>query len=268
MTRLARVGLALGCAALASMAGAAPAAAQLAEGARSLAEADFERAERAFDRALEARELSRADVVSICEGRAMARWALGEESGARADLAALASLEPGHVLPPEAPPPLVEAFAASAHEPLALVPRWEDGTPGTTRLGITVLHDAGGLVELVRVHARRRGEPWSVYDEPSVEVAHRDGEVVEAWVEAIGPGGAVLVREGSELAPLEHGGSLPEGVRAALASPETPSDATWLWVGVGVGAAVLVAVVLGVGIGVGTAQSDVTQPSAPVVIGF
>ncbi len=255
--------LALGVASL-----ALPAEAQLEAGRSHLAEADFERAERAFSRALTEAELSREDVVAIHEGRAICRWALGDEDGARADLAALGSLEPEHTLPPEAPPPLIAAFAALPRQALGLALGWDDAEGGAVRLHVSLQNDAALLVETIRVHTRASdGEPWSVRDEPNVTIRLRAGDRVQVWVAAIGPGGAILAQEGSAGAPLvrEHGAM---DVRGVLGAPGREADMTAIWIGVGIGAAVLVGLAIGIGVGVGTAESELTQPARPVVIGF
>lgn len=251
---------------VASACAAIPARAQLEAGRSFLADADFERAERAFGRALSAPSLTREDLVAISEGRAMARWALGDEAGARADLAALGSLEPAHTLPPEAPPPLVRAFAEVARDALDVALLWEEHE-GEVFLHVAVRNDAAHLVDRVRVHART-DEGWRVTEERDVAIPSRRGAAPEVWVEALGPGGAVLAQEGDASAPATRDASPRGDARTALADPEGEADATPLWIGIGVGAAVVLAVVIGVGVAVGTAQSDLTQPAAPVLIGF
>jgi len=251
--------------------------AQLGPARSALAEADFERAERAYTRALEARVLSRDDVVAIHEGRAIARWAMGQERDARGDLEALGSLEPEHALPPEAPPPLVDAFASLARAPLGAALLWDqddgEGPRDTLHLRVGVRNDPAGLVRAVRVHLRTPGDDgWLVREERDVDVLLAPGEALEVRVERVGPGGAVLAQEGSIDAPIVRGA----GARGSLGEPEGgPSsagagggDATLLWVGVGVGAAVLLGLAIGIGVAVGSGQSELTQPGAPVLVGF
>lgn len=245
---------------------ALPAAAQLDTARNALADADFARAERAFGRALSATELSTEDLVRIFEGRAMARFALGDEGGAQADLTALRSLDPTRALPPEAPPSMVEAFDALDPTPIGIELGWF-GTGERHLLRPAVVGDPASLVRQVRVHLRRRGEAsWTATEEAEIEVTIRDGEAVEVWAEAIGPGGAVVAREGSPLAPREHGTE----AGASLASPDqaAPTDTNvWIGVGIGVGAAVVIGVVIAAVV-LGTAQSDETQPAVPIVVGF
>ncbi len=253
------------------------AAAQLGPARSALAEADFERAERAFTRALEARVLSRDDIVAIHEGRAMARWAMGQERDARADLEALGSLEPERALPPEAPPPLVDAFASLARAPLGAALLWDqedgEGPRDTLHLRVGVRNDPAGLVRTVRVHVRTPGDDgWLVREERDVDVPLAPGDALEVWIELVGPGGAVLAQEGSIEAPIVRGA----GARGSLGEPEAGrtsagpggGDSSLLWVGVGVGAAVLIGLAIGIGVAVGSGQSELTQPGAPVLVGF
>ncbi len=247
---------------------ASPAVAQLDAARRYLADADFQRAERAFGRALGAPALSRDELTSIFEGRAVARWALGDEDEARADLVALGSLDPDHTLPPEAPPLLVETFAALPREPLVIALTWAETREGETTLRAAVDNDLAALVRTVRIHVRRQGDPeWTTSVEPEVAIRMHPGDVVEAWVEALGPGGAVVAHQGSALAPIEHGHDLVAASEGGTSSRAPDHDTTWIWVGVGAGVAVVVAAIV-VGVAVGTASSDATQPSAPMVIGF
>ncbi len=241
--------------------------AQLADGARYLASADFERAVRAYDRALTEGSLTRAELVAVYEGRAIARWAIGDEADARQDLTALASLEPSHAFSPEAPPPLTRTFTALRLEPLSLSIAWTD-EPGRSRVRITVRHDEAGLAQVVRLHARRHGEPWAIEDARELEVTHGPSEQVELWAEALGPGGAVVARLGTELAPLAHPDALGPSARAVPASSDRASFDAPLWIGVGVGAGVLVIVAIIIGVVVGNSESQGVAPTAPVVIGF
>lgn len=241
--------------------------AQLADGARHLASADFERAVRAYDRAISEATLSRDELVALYEGRAIARWAIGDEDLARLDLAALASLDPQHAFTPEAPPALTRAFAESPVEPLALSLSWDDA-PGRARAHVAVENDGAGLVLLVRIHARRPSEPWSIEEGTEVEITHGATERVELWAEAIGPGGAVVARLGTALAPLAHPDQVGPSARAVLAAPDQAAPTTPLWIAVGVGAAVLVVVAIIVGVVVGTNESQGVAPMAPVVVGF
>lgn len=254
------------------------ASAQLPLAQRSLARADFTRAIRAFDRAERQAHLSREDLLAIYEGRAMARWAMGDERHAQRDLAALAELDPHHAFPPEAPPELGEAFADVAREGgLDVVVSFADAT-GSSTITVDVHHDDAGLVRSLATHVRVGDGAWSESDASTVRVDVPEGEHVEVWVEAVGPGDAVIGGTGSADAPVVHGGGpqheldVPTPVVVAPPPPlvhedEGAHDDTGIWIGVGVGVGVVVAiaVIVGVVVGVGSAPSDHTQPDAPVV---
>lgn len=247
---------------------ASPARAQLETARSALADADFERAERAFTRALETDALSRDELIAIFEGRAMSRFAISGDDdpvSAREDLVALASLDPEHVLPPEAPPPLVESFARVPRERLSAELRWDDADGGEVGLRVVVRNDPARLTRGARIHTRTPGDDgWLVREGSSVEVPLAAGDALEVWVEVLGPGGAVLAQEGSPDAPRTRG----SGARSSLADPSAGSDDTLLWIGVGVGAAVVLGLAIGLGVGLGSAQSELTQPAPPILIGF
>lgn len=240
------------------------AAAQLEAGARYLADADFERAERAYGRALDQTTLTLEQLVSIYEGRAMARWALGDQDAARTDLAALASIDPGHRLPREAPPTLTSAYESLGAQAIAVTVEWTDA-PGLAHAHVQIDHDGAGVVRSLRLHARRAGEPWAIESGTDLDVARDAAQTVELWVEALGPGDAVVARAGTSLAPLSRGPAAELGHSLTRATPA--SDTTPIWIGVGVAAGVVV-IALIIGIAVGVSESQGFQPAAPVVVGF
>lgn len=257
----------------------ARALAQLEVGRRALHDADFQRALRAFDRAERTETLDRAGLVSLYEGRVVARFALGMPTRARPDLEALASLEPTHTFPVEVPPEVSEALAAVAREAgggLAIELRWEAGE-GRSSLSVSVLRDVARLVQEVRVHVRVGDEAWRVMTGVEHDIAHRHGEPIAAWVELVGPREVVLVHDGSEEQPLVHG-ALPTLAAPIEPPPVLPiaperdregeSDMLPIALGVGLGAAAIVAVAVIVGVVFGTQTSTDTQPSAPIVVGF
>lgn len=256
---------------LAILAGAAPALAQVDEGRDALANAEFRRAVRAFD-AAERGPLDRAQYVALLEGRALASWASGDVDRARADLTTLAAFDPEHAFPREAPPDLTELFAELVWAREAPIAASALFTPGGDALTVTVQNDDLGLVSRVRAHVRSDGD-WSIVEgEPptaTVPIAP-DARRADAWVELIGPGGAVLATAGSEATPIVW-----ERVRAgASAEPSggaanAPGDDSVLFIGLGVGGAlVVVAIVIAIAIAVSSGGTGGTQPGAPVVVGF
>jgi hypothetical protein len=262
---------------LLALVAASAAHAQVAEGRRRLGLADFTRAIRAFDRAERAPHLTREDLIAIYEGRAMARWATGHESQAGRDLAALAEIDPHHGFPPEAPPELGRAFDDAARAGgLALEITFADET-GATTVEVDAQRDGAGLVRSIRLHTRVADGAWAVADASSARLGVPEHATVDAWAEAIGPGGATLAHAGSADQPIAHGGGpvheLAAPVVATTAPEPTPEpvheshDDSAIWIGVGIGIGVVVvaaAVILGVVLGT-PSSSDQTQPGVPVV---
>ena len=257
---------------------ASPLEAQLAEGRRRLGQADFVRAIHAFDRAERGAHLTREDLVAIYEGRAMARWAQGDEHQAGRDLAALAELEPHPGFPPEAPPELASAFDEAAREGgLALEVTFAD-EPGATTINVDAQRDGAGLVRSIRMHTRIAGGAWDTAEASAVRLTVPEHVAVEAWVEALGPGAAIIAHGGSAEAPITHGGGpvhelqapTPPPPQASLIVRDDPVEShddsvLWIGVGVGIGVAVIAAVIIGIVVGVSSGPSDQTQPGAPVV---
>jgi hypothetical protein len=248
--------------------------AQLDVGRRALESADFQRAIRAFDRAERVEALDREGLVSLYEGRIIARFAVGSRSRARRDLQVLAELDPAHTFPVEVPPEVGEALAAAVAEAgggLSASLAWSD-TDGASVLRVEVQRDVAELVRGVRVHTRLGDGAWSSTEEREVRVAHAPGEAVAAYVELVGERDVVLAREGTAQSPILHG-ELPaapivEAPEEAIFEPPSRGDDVALAVGLGVGGMVVIAVAVIVGVVVGTQTSDRTQPTAPIVVGF
>ena len=239
----------------------------LDEGRAHLEQAEFERALASLDRAASTDDLDRADVVALLELRALAHVALADVSALDRDIAALASVAPDHRFPPEAPPELQGMLdrEAEAGGQLAVV-----GAAVTTAAGVRldaqVEHDAGGIVQEVRIHALETGR-WRTLPAGSTVNAR----VRSYYVEAIGPGAAVLASHGSAEAPLAVEGRASAGVDWPDVFGDDEEDdgggdeGPWLWVGVGAGIAVALGVVITV---ILLSGPDGTQPETPVVLGF
>jgi hypothetical protein len=248
---------------------AQPRGGQLRVGLRALESADFQRAIRAFDRAERSDTLERDELVSLYEGRVIARFAIGASSRARRDLQALAALDPGHRFPVEVPPEVSDALAVAVAESgggLAARVAWSDAGDSST-LRVEVLRDTAELVREVRVHARVWQGAWSTTTERELRFDRR-GDAIAAYVELVGARGVVLLREGSAESPVIHG--LPRiEVEPQDASTVTSGDGdAALALGLGIGGAVLAAVAVVVGVVLGTQTSTQTQPMAPFVVGF
>lgn len=248
------------------MMGASPAAAQdpLTEAREQLDRARFAEAVEAFDRAARSDGLARDEVLSLLEGRVLARWAQRDVEGARADLRLLLALEPTHALGRAAPPALRRLFE-------------EIRGAGVERLGLDV--GAIALADGVEIRAEPRGPPELVRRVRVVE--HREGRSVvheghrvrlrgtgpfRFHVELVGLGGAVLASAGSAERPME--GSALSRTDALLeeGDPGAADDGDgelvgWLLGGTGVVLAIggVLAVVLAL-----TLPSGLTQPTIPM----
>ena len=259
----------------ATIAGPSRAHAQLDVGRRALETADFQRAIRAFDRAERTDTLDRDGLVSLYEGRIIARFAVGTRSRARRDLQILAELDPAHAFPVEVPPEVGEALAAAVAEAgggLAVSLAWS-AEAGASVIRAEVPRDVAALAREVRVHTRVGQGAWSSSTERELRIARRRSEAVAAYVELVGARDVVLAREGSESSPVVHGELPPAPVVveqpiAPIVVPAGGGDDVALAVGLGVGAAVVVVVAVIVGVVLGTQSSDLTQPAAPFVVGF
>lgn len=250
------------------------------EGRQALAAAEFRRAIEAFDEA-ERGPLDRDAYIALLEGRALASWASGDEARARADLAALAAVDPEHVFPPEAPPDVTDLFAESVAARAGPLAATATFSPTGDQVIVTVENDDTGLVTRVRGYVRPLGGSWSVAeaDPPAAAfpVPRAPGASAEAWAELLGPGGAVLATAGSEQAPIAwrspHAAQVPADEPRLLRETDTGTEeddgSTTLWVALGVGgAAVLAAVVLSWVVLSGGGEADGAQPGRPMVMGF
>jgi len=230
---------------------AASAAAQSSvdEGWRRVLDADFEGALAAFD-AAEAGTLTRADLVRILEGRAFVHFARGDEDAVRAALVRLGAIAPEHRFAPETPPELRERFAELAGRGALEVSVELAVDGGSARVEAIADGDPGGLVRHLRVGARigEDGEWVTAQDEP-LRLPYDRARALFFYGEALGPGGAVVARDGSREAPHQRPG---EG---------GGDDVPWGWIGLGAGAAVAVAIVVAIVV-VATEPSD-TVPTAP-----
>lgn len=180
----------------------AAARASLERARAALDRARFIEAVRAYDEAAAGEGLSRADVVELLRGRALARHASRDVAGAERDLVGLLSLVPDADLGDLAPPAMQRTFARLRGEvsaPLSLVAE-ATPIPDGFSLSARVVEDVASIVREVRVSWAREGV-WEVSTERTTRVPA--GERLLWTAEAIGPGGAVLARAGTRQAPEE-----------------------------------------------------------------
>lgn len=247
--------------------GAAQAQTALERGEERLDQADFAGALSAFDEAERGDSLDREQLVHLYARRAITHLALGNTESMEADLRRLASLDPGHTFGPEARPELREGFervSAAQGEPLR-VELTTTQQPGAVRIEATVHGDTAHLAHRIRVGARRPGASWQVEEDGSLVLPATEG-TVEHFAEVVGPGGAVVARDGSRDEPrtLTLQGSAAGGAPTAPLDGGDGDDSTalGLWIG---GGALVVAAVVGIVLLVVLSGNDATQPDAPVV---
>lgn len=230
----------------------ASAHAQVDRGWELYAQAEFAGALEAFDEA-EARESLDLDQwVRLLEGRALVFFALEDVDAMRATLARLARVAPDHALAPDAPPEIARAFLdarSEVAEPLRLELEGER-EDGGYRLRASLVGDRGDLVLSVRTFGRPEGGEWSQSD----QTLRVQADAVEAYAEALGPGGARVRTRGSSDDPLRF--ALERGPSAG------PNLRLIFGVGGGVLGAVLLATLVAV---LATREAD-TQPNPPQVV--
>ena len=182
--------------------------------------------------------LDRAALVALLRRRALARHALRDPAAAHADLVALLSLDPDATLDAEAPPSLTRALeeARASSGPALRVEAEATRSPGGFTVRSRVSGDPAGLVRRLRVLALRDAtvEP---HEGARVEIAAQD--TLRYVVEAIGPGGAVLVTLGTPTAPREIRAPLARAAASRDAADDGGGDDTALVVGLAAGAVAL-----------------------------
>ncbi len=237
------------------------------EGKELLMEAEFERALEAFARAEERDDLTREDLVELLGARSLAHLAMDDAGALRQDLRQLASLDPEHRWGREAPPELSEAFAQTLEvvDGIVGVRSETEGVPGGVSIDAETSNDHGNLVRELRVFTRSGGGSW--HRRRGGTQAAPAGQRLDYYVEAIGPGGAVLASEGSRDEPLRSQPALGGGSLIRASDDDEGGISPWVWVGIGAGVLVAAGVVLAILL-IGNASPSGTQPESPLVIGF
>ncbi|RLB48978.1 MAG: hypothetical protein DRJ42_22055 [Deltaproteobacteria bacterium] len=249
--------------------GPSPAAAHpdVDEAKELLMEAEFERALEAFARAEEGDDLTREDLIELLSARCLAHLALDDAAALRLDLRRLASLDREHRWGREAPPELGEAFAdtLTVVDGELSVSSVATPVPGGVEVRGRAEGDHGRLVNEIRVFARSRSGSYRRANGGTQALPA--GESLHYYVEAVGPGSAVLAREGSEDRPVTSEPALAGSSLIRRDDDDAGGVSPWLWVGIGAGVLVVVGIILAVVLG-GSSSANGTQPQAPMVIGF
>ena len=160
---------------------------------------EFDAARAAFTEAEQSDDLRRDDLVRLLATRALLSFAEGQSEAMLRDLAALATLEPEHDLGPRAPPALRDAFEQAREGGVLRVSVEGERTPGGVEVRAQVRGDRAGLVRRLSLAARSDG-PWVRSQAGSVSLTGTP-PAVEYHAQAVGPGGATLVEDGTEAVP-------------------------------------------------------------------
>ncbi len=258
------------CAAFWAFAGHAFAHPLVEAGVEQVNDAAFEDALSSFDAAWNGSGLTRDDLVTLLANRAVANFALRANAAVDRDLGFLAALDRNYVFAPHVPPPmrdqLEEVRKQTGQPSISVLTRF---APGKALIVVEVPEMPGELIREVRVFGRPIGGAFSASAGGMLEVPNPEEHAIEWYAEVVGPGGAVLLREGEAAAPRRalHAPELTDSP-APSASPmaakvERPARA-WRWWAIGGGtAAVAVAATVAVLVAREPAQS--TQVSPPVL---
>lgn len=203
------------------------------EGRAAYEQAEFVAALEALARAEAADDLVVQDLVELYELRAVVHLAMRNAEAMSADLRRLVAIAPDHSIDARAPPEVRRAFEdarSAAGGALRLVVEARSRASGVT-ISAEARNDGENLVREIRIVGRARGGEWETVSDAPLLVAG-DG-IVEYYVEAVGPGGAVLESRGTADDPLR---AAPEDATA----PETDEDdgggpSGWIFVGIGAG---------------------------------
>jgi hypothetical protein len=226
------------------------------EGIRAYESAAFERAIELLSGAESQSDLSREDLVQLYRYRALAHAAMGANAALEADLRRVASLDAE--IGREAPPHVQRVFARvreGVPEPVALSLEVALGERGL-RFAIGVENDVASLVVRTNLYTRTGGS-WRTSAERDVEVEAARDATVEYYAEALGPGGAVIVSEGTRDRPrtisrrelgapgetLRTETSMRTLTNPEVAEPDEGSSAGW-WILGGLGVAGAAAAVI------------------------
>ncbi|MBX3270230.1 MAG: hypothetical protein KF729_08210 [Sandaracinaceae bacterium] len=226
---------------------------------------DYERARELLDEAWGRDDLSRDDLVGLLEARALLAHGAGDGAGLDHALRALASFAPTHRFGARFPPDLAARSVAigrtmggSLRVSTSTLP-----SPAGVRLEARTEHDAASIVRRLRyrVFEPARGE-WREVTPPVDAAAGRE---LLVFVEAIGPGGAVVATAGSADAPLRVRGVGAEEAGAPAERAERDGGVS-PWVIVGIVAAALAVIGVVIAVSVYAVENPIVtwQPTVPM----
>ena len=248
-------GLIVGAAAVAVVMAApaiASAQSELDEAQQLFEEANFETALAVLETAEQGSGLDRDGVIRLLLLRALVHHALGNRRALDESLRALATIAPDFPMDSSYPPAVsgrFEVVRAQTAEPLALSVE-TSAVSGGYEISASVVGDTGRLIREIQIATRIPEGEWLINEGSTARIPVAEGTVVDYYVSAIGPGGAVLLNEGSADEPrhLGHASTrAPSDLEQSLETPVEPPQrriSPWVWVGTGAAVAVVTAVVL------------------------
>lgn len=241
------------------------------DGVRFVQDAEFDAALAVFAAAEEATDLTAPELARLLAHRSLVHFALRHPELMRRDLAQLAAFAPEHPLPEHAPPPLEDAHArAIESRQQARVVAVVGAAPGGVHIASGSVGAPAGLIRRLRVVAWEEGTAARLEsDSGELRVPARHPGAVRYFVEALGPGGAVVARLGSQEAPHAPGvaaSAPPTSVDVDFSSPSQASgvDPRW-WIGVGVAAVTVISVIVAVVASSNSSGTPIEGPTLAVV---
>jgi hypothetical protein len=170
----------------------------LDEGKRLISELEFESALAAFQGAIDSGELTRAELVDLLSERTLVLQALHRESELVQDFVWLAALAPEHILDMRAPPAMVAMWKSVRDQARGAlgVKLSNDVSSGEYRLRAEL---TGTVPEgaRARIAVRDATGKWEVTDSAERVGAVTDPIELDAYAQALGPGGLVVAEDGS-----------------------------------------------------------------------
>lgn len=205
-----------------------------------LEQAEFQEALALYNRMFRDVRMEREQLVRVLWRRAFVLHIIGDSAAAGRDLTALGSLEPDFNLPPDSPPSLTRAFNSIDRGTRLGVHCSTHALEVGVHVQCRVVGDPSRLAQHVRVHYRSPTGAWEVVRAPASLPGPVEG--LAYFGEAVGPGGAVLARDGARDRPHRVASSMVVSDTTASSG----DDELYLGLGLGIGAALLVGIIVGV----------------------
>jgi hypothetical protein len=175
----------------------------LARASALIEDADFEAARAVLTELAAGEGFSERDVLVWLALSALVEFAL-TGTPPEDELGALLAFDPAHSLGESVPPDLRDALddlRDREHPPVEIAVE-ATSSRGRYRLRAAVANDGAGIVREPRVYARAGGEREWRASEGGVLTLDTAADEIAYYAEAVGPGGAIIARQGSADAPL------------------------------------------------------------------